>query len=76
MGFDKGEAELLVVQTFKGALQLFQQNSLTCADWIDKVASKGGTTEAAIKSFNEKTVNQHIINGAKAAWKRAVELGN
>lgn len=76
MGFDKGEAELLVVQTFKGALQLFQQNSLSCETWIDKVASKGGTTEAAIKSFNQQLVHQNIIGGAKAAWERAVELGN
>lgn len=76
MGFNKGEAELLVVQTFKGALQLFQQNSFTCQDWINKVSSKGGTTEAAIKSFNKADINKSIIEGAKAAWERAVELGN
>ena len=76
MGFNKGEAELLVVQTFKGALQLFQQNSFTCQDWINKVASKGGTTEAAIQAFNNKAVRQHIVDGANTAWKRAVELGN
>ena len=76
MGFNKGEAELLVVQTFKGALQLFQQNSFTCQDWIDKVASKGGTTEAAISSFNQSDVRQRIVEGTKAAWKRAEELGN
>lgn len=76
MGFSKGEAEMLVVQTFKGALHLFQQNNLTCEAWINKVASKGGTTEAAIESFNKNMVHQHIIDGTKAAWERAVELGN
>jgi len=76
MGFNKGEAELLVVQTFKGALQLFQQNSLTCQDWISKVASKGGTTEAAIKTFNASNLSGLIGEGAKAAWLRAQELGN
>lgn len=76
MGFNKGEAELLVVQTFKGALQLFQQNSFTCEDWIAKVASKGGTTEAAIKTFNHSKLNTLIGEGAKAAWVRAQELGN
>lgn len=76
MGFEKGEAELLVVQTFKGALQLFQQNSLSCQDWISKVASKGGTTEAAIKTFNQSNLNGLIVEGAKAAWVRAQELGN
>jgi pyrroline-5-carboxylate reductase len=75
MDFKKGEAELLVVQTFHGALQLFQQNNLTCDAWIDRVASKGGTTEAAIRLFNQKGVHQHIIDGTKAAWERAIELG-
>ncbi|MFT5833366.1 MAG: pyrroline-5-carboxylate reductase, partial [Cognaticolwellia sp.] len=40
-----------------------------------KVASKGGTTEAALKVFQSTTVNQDIRNGAKAAFDRAVELG-
>lgn len=75
MGFNKGEAELLVVQTFRGALQLFQQNRFTCQDWIEKVASKGGTTEAAILTFNEANLNTLIKNGAKSALARAVELG-
>jgi pyrroline-5-carboxylate reductase len=75
MGFQDSESQLLVLQTFMGALNLFQQNGSSCKEWISKVASKGGTTEAAIKHFNEANLNSIISDGAKAALKRANELG-
>jgi len=76
MGFSEAEAELLVSQTFKGAIDLFRQDNFTCGEWIQKVASKGGTTEAALASFNGTSLHQDIIDGAAAALKRAVELGS
>lgn len=75
MGLKPSEAELLVWQTFMGALNLYKQSSLNCKDWINKVASKGGTTEAAINVFDESKLNDIILNGANAALKRAIELG-
>lgn len=74
-GMTHAEATLLVVQTFKGSLSLFQQNSLSCQEWISKVASRGGTTEAAIKSFNDNDLSATIKTGVHAALNRAVELG-
>ncbi|MDX2069994.1 MAG: pyrroline-5-carboxylate reductase [Haliscomenobacter sp.] len=75
MGIKKSEAELLVLHTFLGALSLYQAHSYSCNDWIQKVASKGGTTEAAIKTFNDSNLHSIIILGVKAALKRAIELG-
>lgn len=75
MGFSDSESELLVSQTFQGAIDLFHQSNFTCEEWIKKVASKGGTTEAALGSFSQNTVFQDIINGAEAAFERAKELG-
>jgi pyrroline-5-carboxylate reductase len=75
LGFSPSEAELLVEQTFLGSVHLQNRNSLSCTDWIKKVASKGGTTEAALSIFQSTTVNKDIKNGAKAAFNRAVELG-
>lgn len=75
MGFSDSEAELLVSQTFKGAVDLYNKNDFTCEEWISKVASKGGTTEAAIASFVANKVESDIIAGADAAHARAVELG-
>lgn len=75
MGFSPSEATLLVNQTFKGSVQLINRNDLSCGEWIEKVASKGGTTEAALFSFDKQQVASHIQEGAKQAFKRAVELG-
>lgn len=75
MGLEAAEAELLVKQTFSGALGLFQQNSYSCQEWISRVASKGGTTEAALRRFESGQLGQTIRDGARAALERAVELG-
>ena len=75
MGFSTSEAELLVSQTFKGAVDLHNQSNFSCEEWIKKVSSKGGTTEAAMHSFLGNSVHKDIIEGAEAAFNRAVELG-
>jgi len=75
MGFNDSESELLVKQTFRGAVDLYKKNNLSCEEWILKVASKGGTTEAAMKCYREKELYEDIIAGANAAFDRAVELG-
>ena len=75
MGFSESEAELLVVQTFTGALDLYNKSDISCSEWIQRVSSRGGTTEAALKSFTANTLHQDIIDGALAALYRAEELG-
>ena len=74
MGFTQSEAELLTYQTFKGAVDLFNKYDFSCEEWIKKVSSKGGTTEAAINGFNKKTIKNSFKDGVKAALKRAEEL--
>lgn len=75
MGFSKSEAELMVNQTFIGAVHLHNQYDLTCNEWIEKVASKGGTTEAALRSFKADNLSDKIADGLQAALNRANELG-
>ncbi|MEM6318671.1 MAG: pyrroline-5-carboxylate reductase [Bacteroidota bacterium] len=75
MGFTTSQAELLVSQTFQGAVDLYNKSDLTCAEWIAKVSSKGGTTEAAVKAFKKHKVHEDIVRGAQAALNRAIELG-
>jgi pyrroline-5-carboxylate reductase len=75
MGFNQSESELLVSQTFQGAAELYSKTNLTCGEWIAKVASRGGTTEAALAVFNQTAVHKDIIAGANAAFERARELG-
>ena len=75
LGFTAEEAKLLVTQTFDGAVTLFKKNDLSTMEWMNRVASKGGTTRAALDSFESNGVDDKIIEGAKAAYDRAVELG-
>lgn len=75
MGFSQSEAELLVSQTFRGAVELYSKTNFSCEEWIQKVSSRGGTTEAAMKTYKEKLVHEDIISGANAALQRAIELG-
>jgi pyrroline-5-carboxylate reductase len=75
LGFTSDEARQLVTQTFDGAVTLFKKNDLSTMEWMNRVASKGGTTRAALDSFEANDLDQKIIEGAIAAYDRAVELG-
>ncbi len=75
MGFSQSESELLTYQTFRGAIDLFNKFDFTCEEWISKVASKGGTTEAALFSFDKSQLDKGITDGSMSALKRAEELG-
>merc|ERR1712000_718584 len=75
MGFSENVSKVLVSQTFTGAVELFNQNNLTPDSWMERVASKGGTTRAALDSMQDNNVNEMIKEAAFAAFNRAVELG-
>lgn len=75
MGFSKKDSTVLVSQTFTGAVELFNQSNLSPNSWMEKVASKGGTTRAALDSMEDNKVNELIKDAAFAAFSRAVELG-
>jgi len=76
MGFSPSEAELLVAQTFIGTAELYGKTEASCQEWINRVASKGGTTEAALKSFSADALAASIEKGLIAARDRATELGH
>ncbi len=75
MGFSKHDSTVLVSQTFTGAVELFNQSNLSPNSWMDRVASKGGTTRAALDSMEDNNVNELIKEAAFAAFSRAVEMG-
>ena len=75
MGFSESEAELLVSQTFRGTVELYSKSNFSCEEWIAKVSSRGGTTEAAMRTYHNTSVHDDIVAGAKAALERAIELG-
>ncbi len=75
MGFTKNDSKVLVSQTFEGAVELFNQSDLSPETWMERVASKGGTTRAALDSMDDNNVKELIKDAAYAAFDRAVELG-
>jgi pyrroline-5-carboxylate reductase len=75
MGFSKNDSKVLVSQTFEGAVELFNQSDLSPGSWMKRVASKGGTTRAALDSMEDNNVKELIKEAAYAAFDRAVELG-
>ncbi len=75
MGFSDNDSKVLVSNTFEGAVTLFNDSDLSPETWMDRVASKGGTTRAALDSMDDNNVKELIKDAAYAAFNRAVELG-
>tara|TARA_R110002020_G_scaffold82497_4_gene204363 strand:- start:8861 stop:9724 length:864 start_codon:yes stop_codon:yes gene_type:complete len=75
MGFTTNDSKVLVAQTFEGAVKLFNESDLSPNSWMERVASKGGTTRAALDSMEDNNVKELIKEAAYAAFDRATELG-
>ena len=74
MGMEEPVAALLIKQTMNGAFHLMNNSDKTLQELIATVTSKGGTTEAALKKFNESNLTDIIKEGLFAAQTRAKEL--
>jgi len=74
MGIDENLSKLFVKQTMLGAYHLINNSEKSLEDLIKDVASKGGTTEAALKTFEENHLKITLKKGILAAENRAKEL--
>ena len=74
MGFDDAVSVLLVKQTMLGAYHLINTADKSLDELINAVASKGGTTEAALREFESGALADTLIAGIKAAQMRSTEL--
>jgi pyrroline-5-carboxylate reductase len=74
MGLDEHVSSILAKQTMLGSFHLINNGQKTLDEYITSVASKGGTTEAALKTFNENQMGEVIIKALKNAEHRAEEL--
>jgi pyrroline-5-carboxylate reductase len=73
-GYDDETAKKLVIQTFAGALELFKKSDMSPEEWMDRVASKGGTTREALNTFEKEGIGEAIQKGMIACYDRAIEL--
>jgi pyrroline-5-carboxylate reductase len=75
LGFDEQTARRLSIETFRGAARLAEDSAEPVATLRERVTSKGGTTAAALESFDTDRVKAAILRGALAADTRGRELG-
>lgn len=73
LGFSEGEARLMVAQVLKGVKILSEENS-DFDDFVKQIASKGGTTEAALNIFKDANTELVWARAVEAAYKRAIKL--
>ena len=74
LGMNAEMAETLVKQTLVGAAEMLDKSPKKTAELIKTVASKGGTTEAALNHFNSTFVSENLIKDIEKATLRSKEL--
>lgn len=76
IGLPRKEAEELVSQTMLGSAHLMQESGKPPAELRRNVTSRGGTTERALKVFEEGGFAKLVEDAVEAAYRRAKELGS
>ncbi len=72
LGLGEKDARALVEKTLSASASL--QKGASYKELVNKVASKGGTTEAALRVFEKNGLSRIVEEAAKAAHNRAQEL--
>ena len=75
LGFTPEQGRQLAIETVQGAAGLAAQSTEPAAILRERVTSKGGTTEAALRVMAERGVKDGIVAGCHAAAARGAELG-
>lgn len=73
-GFDAATARTLSLATFEGAVALAAQSGEPFDVLQSKVASKGGTTAAALETFRRLSLAEHLQQGVASAAARSEEM--
>ncbi|MDD5668985.1 MAG: pyrroline-5-carboxylate reductase [Candidatus Omnitrophica bacterium] len=74
LGLDKSDAEKLLLHTITGSMSFLETQKFDTEGLIAKVASKGGTTEAALRVFHDKGLKEILSQGLMASYNRSKEL--
>jgi pyrroline-5-carboxylate reductase len=74
LGISKQQAQRLVMQTARGSLELALQANMSLDSLIKAVASRGGTTEAALKVFKRRKLSDIVKKAIDQAASRSREL--
>jgi len=74
LGFSEQEARQLVQQTALGAAQMVVENDIPIGQLRENVTSKGGTTQAALKTFTDGGLPELVSKAMQSAINRAKEM--
>lgn len=74
LGFSAHVARRLAQQTLMGSTELILNSEYSAKELREQVTSKGGTTEAAFKIFEQKGLSKIYIEGIHAAYRWSKEL--
>lgn len=74
-GLEPALATRMALQTLRGAVETMSKSKLDAAELIRIVASPGGTTEAALRKFDERGFSAIVGDALHAAAQRSRELG-
>jgi pyrroline-5-carboxylate reductase len=73
-GLEKGLAMKLAKAVFTGTAEVACRKDSSMEEFVRKVASKGGTTEAALKVFKQENLEVIMKKAVKAAVRRSLML--
>lgn len=76
LGLPPETASKLALSTVLGAAQLAGQSGEPASVLRERVTSKGGTTEAALRVFEEEKLADRLRRALEAASRRSAELGD
>ncbi len=74
LGLSKDVSKKLVFQTLFGSSRLLKEDNISPKELIEKVASKGGTTEAALAVFDSEKFDDIIKKAITKAKARSEEI--
>jgi pyrroline-5-carboxylate reductase len=75
MGIPKNISLQIIAQTFSGASAMIVGDSdINLQDKINRVASKGGTTQAALNSMYASNISDELSIAINKAYQRSIEL--
>lgn len=74
LGLPQAVASRAIRQTIRGSLRIWDAGAQPADALIRQVASKGGTTEAALKRLAARRVALHLMEAVRAAARRSKEL--
>jgi pyrroline-5-carboxylate reductase len=76
LGLAREVSRKLALQTVLGSAKLAAQSDKPPAELRKQVTSKGGTTEAALRVFDEEKLAERFMKALEAASRRGAELGD